>query len=150
MESIGIMGLLLFFLIYFIFYLSAHWVFIAACSLSLAVESRGCPLVVVHSLLTVAASLIMEHGLWGRPAQLPCGLWDLPRPGIEPVSPALQGRFLTTGPPGKARLFLFIYIYVCMSEKVMAPHSSTLAWKIAWTEEPSRLQSMGSRRVGQD
>ena len=34
------------------------------------------------------------------------------------------------------------------SEKVMAPHSSTLAWKIPWTEEPGRLQSMGSRRVG--
>ena len=32
----------------------------------------------------------------------------------------------------------------------MAPHSSTLAWKIPWTEEPSRLQSMGSRRVGHD
>ena len=31
-----------------------------------------------------------------------------------------------------------------------APHSSTLAWKMPWTEEPSRLQSMGSRRVGQD
>ena len=30
----------------------------------------------------------------------------------------------------------------------MAPHSSTLAWKILWTEEPGRLQSMGSRRVG--
>ena len=30
----------------------------------------------------------------------------------------------------------------------MAPYSSTLAWKIPWTEEPSRLQSMGSRRVG--
>ena len=30
----------------------------------------------------------------------------------------------------------------------MAPHSSTLAWKIPWTEEPSRLQSMGSQRVG--
>ena len=29
-------------------------------------------------------------------------------------------------------------------EKVMAPHSSTLAWKIPWTEEPGRLQSMGS------
>ena len=29
----------------------------------------------------------------------------------------------------------------------MAPHSSALAWKIAWTEEPGRLQSMGSRRV---
>ena len=32
----------------------------------------------------------------------------------------------------------------------MAPHSSTLAWKIPWTEEPGRLQSMGSRRVGHD
>ena len=31
----------------------------------------------------------------------------------------------------------------------MAPHSSTLAWKIPWTEEPGRLQSMGWRRVGQ-
>ena len=38
---------------------------------------------------------------------------------------------------------------VCVynSEKAMAPHSSTLAWKIPWTEEPGRLQSMGSLRV---
>ena len=35
----------------------------------------------------------------------------------------------------------------CSSEKAMAPHSSTLAWKIPWTEEPGRLQSMRSRRV---
>ena len=35
-------------------------------------------------------------------------------------------------------------------EKAMATHSSTLAWKIPWTEEPSRLQSMGSRRVRHD
>ena len=35
-------------------------------------------------------------------------------------------------------------------EKAMAPYSSTLAWKIPWTEEPGRLQSMGSRRVGHD
>ena len=33
-------------------------------------------------------------------------------------------------------------------EKAMAPHSSTLAWKIPWTEEPGGLQSMGSLRVG--
>ena len=33
-------------------------------------------------------------------------------------------------------------------EKAMAPHSSTLAWKIPWTEEPGSLQSMGSLRVG--
>ena len=35
-------------------------------------------------------------------------------------------------------------------EKAMAPHSSTLAWKLPWTEEPGRLQSMGLRRVGHD
>ena len=35
-------------------------------------------------------------------------------------------------------------------EKEMATHSSTLAWKIPWTEEPGRLQSMGSQRVGHD
>ena len=34
-------------------------------------------------------------------------------------------------------------------EKEMAAHSSTLAWKIPWTVEPGRLQSMGSQRVGQ-
>ena len=35
-------------------------------------------------------------------------------------------------------------------EKAMAPHSSTLAWKIPWMEEPGRLQSMGLLRVGHD
>ena len=35
-------------------------------------------------------------------------------------------------------------------DKAMVPHSSTIAWKIPWTEEPGRLQSMGSRRVGHD
>ena len=37
-----------------------------------------------------------------------------------------------------------------ISEKAMAPHSSTFAWKIPWMEEPGRLQSMGSLRVGHD
>ena len=36
------------------------------------------------------------------------------------------------------------------AEKAMAPHSSTLAWKIPWMEEPGRLKSMGSLRVGHD
>ena len=36
------------------------------------------------------------------------------------------------------------------TEKAVAPHSSTLAWKIPWTEEPGRLQSMGSLGVGHD
>ena len=35
-------------------------------------------------------------------------------------------------------------------EKEMAAHSSTIAWKIPWTEEPGRLQSMGLQRVGHD
>ena len=35
-------------------------------------------------------------------------------------------------------------------EKEMAIHSSTIAWKISWTEELGRLQSMGSQRVGHD
>ena len=38
--------------------------------------------------------------------------------------------------------------YVYSSEKATAPHSSILAWKIPWMEEPGRLQSMGSLRVG--
>ena len=36
------------------------------------------------------------------------------------------------------------------TEKAMAPHSCALAWKIPWMEEPGGLQSMESRRVGQD
>ena len=37
-----------------------------------------------------------------------------------------------------------------MKEKAMAPHSSTLAWKIPWVKEPGRLQSVGLLRVGHD
>ena len=57
---------------------------------------------------TVAASLVAEHRLQtrrlsscGSRAQLLRGMWDLPRPGLEPVSPALAGRLPTTAPPGK-------------------------------------------------
>ena len=44
--------------------------------------------------------------------------------------------------------FPIYFIIVSFEEKAMAPHSSTLAWKIPWTEEPGGLQSMGSQRVG--
>ena len=45
-----------------------------------------------------------------------------------------------------------VFIMYCMdcSEKAMAPHSSTLAWQIPWTEESGRLPSTGSLRVGRD
>ena len=42
--------------------------------------------------------------------------------------------------------YIYTHIY-SLSEKAMAPHSSTLAWKIPWMEEPGRLQSMRSRSV---
>ena len=49
-------------------------------------------------------------------------------------------------------LFILLTILPCLlkMEKTMAAHSSTLAWKIPWMEEPGRLQSMGSRRVRHD
>ena len=51
----------------------------------------------------------------------------------------------------KGAFFFFLKeFYGGTSEKAMATLSSTLAWKIPWTEEPGRLQSMGSQRVGHD
>ena len=69
---------------------------------------RGPLFIAVRGPLTIAASLVAEHRLHtcklsncGSRAQLLCGMWDLPRPGLEPMSPALAGRFSTTAPPGK-------------------------------------------------
>ena len=69
---------------------------------------RGPLFIVVHGPLTIAASLFAEHRLQTRRlsscgpwAQLLCSMWDLPRPGLKPVSPALAGRLSTTAPPGK-------------------------------------------------
>ena len=52
------------------------------------------------------ASVAVARGLssCGAQALLFRGMWDLPRPGIEPVSPELAGGFLTTEPPGKSRV----------------------------------------------
>ena len=59
--------------------------------------------------LGARASVVVACGLssCGSRAQLLRGMWDLPRPGLEPVSPALAGRFLTTTPPGKSPLHIF-------------------------------------------
>ena len=64
--------------------------------------------IAVRGPLTVAVSLVAEHRLQtrrlsncGSQAQLLRGMWDLPGPGLEPLSPALAGRFSTTAPPGK-------------------------------------------------
>ena len=71
--------------------------------------------IAVRRPLTVVASPVAEHRLQtrrlsscGSRAYLLCGMWDLPRLGLEPVSAALAGRFLTTAPPGKpTRLHLY-------------------------------------------
>ena len=72
---------------------------------------RGPLFIAVRGPLTIAASPIAEHRLQtrrlsscGSQAQLLRGMWDLPRPGLEPVSPALAGRFSTTAPPGKPEI----------------------------------------------
>ena len=69
---------------------------------------RGSLFITVCGPLTIAASLVAEHRLQtrrlsscGSQAQSLRGIWDLPRPGLEPVSPALAGGFTTTAPPGK-------------------------------------------------
>ena len=75
---------------------------------------RGPLFIAVRGPLTVVASPVAEHRLQtrrlsscGSRAQPLRGMWDLPRPGLEPVSPALAGRFSTTAPPGKPRCWSF-------------------------------------------
>ena len=69
---------------------------------------QGTLFIAVRRPLTVTASLVAEHRLQtrrlsncGSRAQLLRSMWDLPSPGLEPVSPALAGRLSTTVPPGK-------------------------------------------------
>ena len=69
---------------------------------------RGPLFIAVRGPLTIAASPVAEHKLQtrrlsscGSRVQLLRGMWDPPKPGLEPVSPALAGRLPTTAPPGK-------------------------------------------------
>ena len=101
-------------------YLRLCWVFISVRGLSLVVASRGHSSSWCAGLFTIAASLVAEHRLqmrrlsnYGSWAQLLRGMWDLPRPGLEPVCPALAGRFSTTAPPGKpGNLFILFYFFL--------------------------------------
>ena len=73
---------------------------------------QGPLFIVARGPLTITASLVAEHGRQtrrlrscGSRAQLLRSMWDPPRPGLEPVSPALAGRLSTTAPPGKPLFF---------------------------------------------
>ena len=61
-------------------------------------------------------SRLSNCGAQGQWIQLPYSMWNFPRPGIEPMSPVLAGRFLTTGPPGK-------------SFKSFISHETQYSWK---------------------
>ena len=100
-------------------------------------------LIAVLRPLTVAASLVVEHRLQtrrlsncGSRAQLLRGMWDPPRPGLEPVSPALAGRLPTTVPPGKPQHYFFdwggmrnrFYSRVCLVSQELSSNSQTGSW----------------------
>ena len=106
----------------FFFFNKFIYLFLAALGLHCCVQAfsscseQGLLFVVVRGLLIVVASLVAEHGLQARGfsscgarAQLLCSMWNLPRPGLEHVSPALAGRFLTTAPPGKSQVSLLSF-----------------------------------------
>ena len=76
---------------------------------------RGPLFITVRGPLTIAASLVAEHRLQtrrlsncGSRAQPLHGMWDLPRPELEPVSPASAGRLSTTAPPGKPWIIFLV------------------------------------------
>ena len=106
-------SIVFFFKDFFIFYWLIDWL-IAMLGLRFCARAfsscgkRGPLFITVRGPLTIAASLAAEHRLQtrrlsncGSRAQPLRGTWDLPRPGLEPVSPALAGRLSTTAPPGK-------------------------------------------------
>ena len=91
------------------------WVLAVASGPSPVVVNRGSSLAEVWEFLTAVVSLVVGCGLHTQGLQslwhmgfsvlsqkLPHSTWDLPGPGIEPVSPALAGRFPTMAPPGKS------------------------------------------------
>ena len=100
---------------------------------------RGPLFIAVCGPLTIAASLVAEHRLQtlrlsscGSWAQLLRGMWDLRRPGLKPVSPALAGRFSTTAPPGKPKFFYF-YFFTLQCSCIVLLTSVSISWPIFWT-----------------
>ena len=93
------------------------WVFVSVGGLFSSCGKWGPLLIAVRGPLIIVASLVAEHRLqtrrlssYGSRAQLLHGMWDPLRPGPEPVSPALAGRFSTTVPPGKPLIYFFIEV----------------------------------------
>ena len=69
---------------------------------------------------------------------------------MQEIIPGMGPFFLNLGQYTKSERLSSWESFILFPEKAMATHSSTLAWKIPWTEKPGGLQSMGSLRVGYD
>ena len=123
-----------FFLNLFIYYLFLAVLGLRFCARAFSSCGKRRPLfIAVRGPLTIAASLAAEHRLQtrrlsnrGSRAQLLPGMWDLPRPGLEPVSPALAGRFSTTAPPGKPLYFYIYYLYRSARFRIATVHITKL------------------------
>ena len=115
---------------------------------------RGPLFIAVRGPLTIAASLVAEHRLQthrlsncGSRAQLLRGMWDLPRSGLEPVSPALAGRFSTTAPPGKPqhKFYMqwetkkFTWLALLQDSLYSDRTEATISLRYAWTLTISHL-----------
>ena len=123
-----------FFLIFKFIYLFLAVLGLRFCARAFSSFGKWGPLfIAVRRPLTVAASPVVEHRLQmrrlsscGSRAQLLRGMWELPRPGLEPVSPALAGRFLTTAPPGKPAphsyqhlvLLFFLFSFILLNVSI--------------------------------
>ena len=97
---------------------------------------QGPLFIAVRGPLTVAAALVAEHRLQtsrlsscGTRALLLHGMWDLPRPGLKPVSPALAGRLSTTAPPGKPQSSTLI---LCFFSSTLFLYSVVLIEQFTW------------------
>ena len=132
------MGSILFFPFYVFFNTLFIYLFIYGCVGSLSFRVRafsscrkwGPLFIAVRGPFTIVAPPVAGHRLQtrrlsscGSQAQLLHGMWDPPRPGLEPMSPALAGRFSTTAPPGKphfmfliSQIILFLLLVCCQIE----------------------------------
>ena len=118
------------FLFFFLIYLFLAVLGLRFCARAFSsCGERGPLFIAVRGPLTIAACLVAEHGLQmrrlsncGSRAQLLCGMWDLPGPGLKPVSPALAGRLSTTAPPGKPRSVLILCEFPILSPTSFSIH----------------------------
>ena len=128
--------------IYVCMYVWLCWVFVSVRGLSLVVASGGhsSSRCAGHSSsrcagLSLSRPLVAEHRLQtrrlincGSRAELLRGMWDLPRPGLEPASPALAGRFSTTAPPGKPLHFFFLFYWSIVDLQCCVHVCCTAEW----------------------